>query len=184
MIAMSGEPLDGPWANIARQSEKFDNARRHSLENLAEQSKILKAEEEIAKQGRSPLVPDFFYQPIKHPERIIENCLFKSAYGGVAGFGFGFLFGVFFASTAFDAQMSDMAGTTTQKAIEGLKQTGRQGLSTAKNFGQFSIVFSGVECLIEKHRAKSDRYNSVSAGCILCHTTFFIFTVQPFITYS
>eukprot|EP00026_Physarum_polycephalum_P019191 Phypoly_transcript_21084.p1 GENE.Phypoly_transcript_21084~~Phypoly_transcript_21084.p1 ORF type:complete len:219 (+),score=26.94 Phypoly_transcript_21084:31-657(+) len=159
--------MDDPqWALASQQAEKYDRTRRASLENTAEQQRQLKAEEELAKKDRSPFIPDIFYKPIHHPERIFENCAFKSAFGGVAGLGFGFMLGIFFASTAYDAQIIEGTGTTYQKVLDGFKSMGRQGISSAKNFGMVSVIFAGTECLIEKHRAKSDRYNGAYAGCI------------------
>ena len=158
---------DPQWVLASQQAQRYEMATRGSLEKIAEQQRQFRAEEELAKKDRSPFLPDIFYKPINHPERIFENCAFKSAFGGVAGMGFGFMLGVFFASTAYDAQMVEGPGTTYQKVIEGFKATGRQGVSSAKNFGMVSVVFAGTECLIEKHRAKSDRYNGAAGGCIL-----------------
>lgn len=171
---------DPQWALAAQQSVKYEQSRKASLETMAEQQRLMKAEEELAKKDRSPFVPDILYKPIHHPERIFENCAFKSAFGGVAGMGFGFMLGVFFASTAYDAQIVEGTGTTYQKVIEGFKATGRQGWSSAKNFGMVSVVFAGTECLIEKHRAKSDRYNGASAGCIFLTYLISLFHLLPF----
>ncbi|GBG28415.1 Mitochondrial import inner membrane translocase subunit TIM22 [Hondaea fermentalgiana] len=44
--------------------------------------------------------------------------------------------------------------------------TARRMRRWGKNFGSVTIVFSGVECCIEKYRAQHDIYNGVSAGCI------------------
>mmetsp|Transcript_1605 Transcript_1605/g.3732 ORF Transcript_1605/g.3732 Transcript_1605/m.3732 type:complete len:204 (-) Transcript_1605:649-1260(-) len=44
--------------------------------------------------------------------------------------------------------------------------TARRARRWGKNFGSVTIVFSAVECVIEKYRAKHDIFNGVSAGCI------------------
>ena len=43
---------------------------------------------------------------------------------------------------------------------------GSKSYSSAKNFAMIGALYSGTECCIEGFRAKSDLYNSVSAGCI------------------
>jgi len=161
--ALVEDPL---WSLAIHQAAVYEEARKSSLHKLAEQQRLMKAEEELANKDRPAYMPDFLYKPIHHPERIFENCAFKSAFGGVAGLGFGFMLGVFFASTAYDAQIVEGTGTTYQKVIDGFKATGRQGVSSAKNFGMVSVVFAGTECIIEKHRAKSDRYNGAYSGCV------------------
>lgn len=46
--------------------------------------------------------------------------------------------------------------------------------SYAKGFSAMGALFAGSECVIEKMRAKHDRYNSVYAGCtagaVLAHS--------------
>jgi hypothetical protein len=162
-----GSLVDDPqWVLANQQAVKYEQTRKASLEKLAEQQRQTSEELELSKKDRSPFIPDFLYKPIHHPERIFENCAFKSAFGGVAGLGFGFLLGVFFASTSYDAQIIEGTGTTYQKVIEGFKATGRQGVSSAKSFGKVSVIFAGTECLIEKHRGRTDNYNGPAAGCI------------------
>jgi len=52
-----------------------------------------------------------------------------------------------------------------QQVKEGWKQAGRAGVSMGKNFGKVGLLFSGTECAIEYYRAKTDIWNSLSAGC-------------------
>lgn len=46
--------------------------------------------------------------------------------------------------------------------------------SYAKGFGAMGALFAGSECVIEKARAKHDRWNSIYAGCtagaVLAHS--------------
>lgn len=37
----------------------------------------------------------------------------------------------------------------------------------AKSFGVLTAMFGGIECLIEKHRAKHDVWNPVVSGCVV-----------------
>ncbi len=75
---------DPSWKVVAQQAQRYEQQREKQLHTMAEQKKLLDEEEQLAKQQRSPLVPDFFYTPLRHPERIFENCAFKSAFGGIA----------------------------------------------------------------------------------------------------
>jgi len=156
---------DPTWAIAGQQAARHEEFQKQNRTVLAEQLRLQEEAERAALAQQNPLIPSFLYRPIQHPERIFENCVFKSAFGGVAGVGFGFMLGVFFASTAYDVHV-DTQGTTYQKVVEGFKATWRQGLSTARNFGMVSVVFAGVECVIEKQRAKTDIINGVSAGCL------------------
>eukprot|EP01113_Clastostelium_recurvatum_P013969 TRINITY_DN17544_c0_g1_i2.p1 TRINITY_DN17544_c0_g1~~TRINITY_DN17544_c0_g1_i2.p1 ORF type:complete len:174 (-),score=25.13 TRINITY_DN17544_c0_g1_i2:129-599(-) len=110
-------------------------------------------------------------------EKLMENCLVKSAMGGGAGLALGFGIGVFFSSTQYDIPAGYENSTTWTKVKEGFKATGRQGWSSAKNFGTISVVFSGTECVIEKYRGKTDLWNGVYAGC----ATGAVFGVRDFI---
>lgn len=53
-----------------------------------------------------------------------------------------------------------------QQLKHGLKDMGKQTLSSAKNFGLIGAIFSGVECSIEGLRAKNDIWNGVAGGCL------------------
>ena len=44
--------------------------------------------------------------------------------------------------------------------------TARRSRSWGKNFAVVTVVFSGVECVIEKYRGRHDIVNGVSAGCL------------------
>jgi len=49
----------------------------------------------------------------------------------------------------------------------GFKTIGSKSYAMAKTFGVLSALFGGVECLLEKYRAKHDGWNSVTSGCIV-----------------
>ena len=48
-----------------------------------------------------------------------------------------------------------------------LKATASKATGWAKNFGILSALFGGVECVIEKYRAKHDVWNPVLSGCVV-----------------
>ena len=45
------------------------------------------------------------------------------------------------------------------------KSTLSKSVGWGKNFGVLSALFGGVECVIEKYRAKHDVWNPVVSGC-------------------
>jgi mitochondrial import inner membrane translocase subunit TIM22 len=53
-----------------------------------------------------------------------------------------------------------------QQLRAGLKDMGRSAWSSGKNFGKIGLIYSGVECGIEKLRAKNDLTNGIAAGCL------------------
>jgi len=98
----------------------------------------------------------------------MENCLVKCAMSGVIGAGAGGLFGLFMGS--FDSthghDFHNQNMTTKEQLKQSFRQLGQKSVSFAKNFGLVGLIYSGVECNIEKGRAKHDIYNSLGAGCI------------------
>jgi hypothetical protein len=47
----------------------------------------------------------------------------------------------------------------------GYKATGAKAMGWAKQFGVLTALFGGVECVVEKYRAKHDVWNPVISGC-------------------
>lgn len=45
------------------------------------------------------------------------------------------------------------------------KATGAKSYSWAKSFAILTALFGGVECIVEKYRAKHDVWNPVISGC-------------------
>ena len=54
---------------------------------------------------------------------------------------------------------------SARQVLQSFKQTLSKSYSYAKSFGVMGALFAGSECLVEQHRAKSDMWNSVYAGC-------------------
>lgn len=89
--------------------------------------------------------------------------------GGFLGLGAGVLFGSYEAITPpmdIPGQPSPPGRGFRREAALTLRRTTIKARSWGKNFAMVTAVFSGVECAIEKTRAKKDIYNGVSAGCV------------------
>ena len=69
--------------------------------------------------------------------------------------------------TPLSAQGQQLTSLPVREQVRrGLKDMGSKSFSSAKNFANIGALYSGTECCIEGYRAKSDLYNSVSAGCV------------------
>ena len=105
-------------------------------------------------------------------ERIIqsamESCLAKSIISLGAGFALGGVFGLVLSSldTTSHLQMQEQNLTTRQQIRQVGREMAQRSYSTAKNFAVVAAVYTGVECVIEGWRAKSDLQNSMYAGCV------------------
>eukprot|EP00879_Flechtneria_rotunda_P017427 GHRR01018260.1.p1 GENE.GHRR01018260.1~~GHRR01018260.1.p1 ORF type:complete len:172 (+),score=18.39 GHRR01018260.1:23-517(+) len=115
------------------------------------------------------------YKPLQMPnyemmmqEDMMNNCGVKSVIAGTMGALLGVAFGVFTASL--DTQGIDAAplGETKPTRVV-LKETWilmkDKSKSYAKGFAGMGFLYSGTECLIEKYRAKHDKWNATLAGC-------------------
>ena len=76
-----------------------------------------------------------------------------------------------FAQMAYDTPLTPQGAAITSLPVReqlrrGLRDMGTKSYSSAKNFAMIGALYSGTECCIEGYRAKSDLYNSVSAGCV------------------
>eukprot|EP00128_Syssomonas_multiformis_P015469 Colp12_sorted_trinity150504_noHs@19268 len=96
-------------------------------------------------------------------EGLYESCAFKTAISGASGFVFGPLMALFTAGMS--GPGTPGYDPTKQTAREVFRDMKAQSWSMAKNFALFGAVFAATECFIETQRAKSDRWNSISAGC-------------------
>jgi len=124
--------------------------------------KIYEVEQPHTEEPQTPVM-----EPMMMTDEMLNNCAVKTLMGGVGGCVFGFAIGAFISSTSFEQPNPATEHLSTRtKVVDGFKQIGRQSFSTAKNFGLVSLIFSGVECNIEKYRAKTDIYNGILAGCV------------------
>ncbi|MBA0564225.1 hypothetical protein Goarm_007716 [Gossypium armourianum] len=81
-----------------------------------------------------------------------------------AGGGLGFMMGMFLGALDNPIMQDQMSGK--QQLLYNLKQMGSRSWSSAKTFAVMGVVFSAVECVVEKARAKHDTTNTVVAGCV------------------
>ncbi|KAF3330469.1 Mitochondrial import inner membrane translocase subunit TIM22-1 [Carex littledalei] len=94
---------------------------------------------------------------------IWNNCATRSVVSGVMGGGLGLVMGLFFGALDNPLRQEEMTGR--QQFIFQAKQMGRRSVSSAKAFAVMGLIFSAVECVVEKARAKHDMTNTVAAGC-------------------
>jgi hypothetical protein len=102
-------------------------------------------------------------------ETFRESCPVQVVTHGIMGFAVGGMFGLFMSSInpAAAADAASTTGTTfssqTVKSI--FRDMATNTWRTAKNLGMVAALFSGIECILETHRAKHDIYNTAIAGC-------------------
>ncbi|XP_022735549.1 mitochondrial import inner membrane translocase subunit TIM22-4-like isoform X2 [Durio zibethinus] len=97
-------------------------------------------------------------------QEVWNNCAVRSVVSGVMGGGLGFFMGMFLGALDNPIMQDEMTGR--QQFVYNVKQMGRRSLSSAKAFAVMGLVFSAVECVVEKARAKHDTTNTVVAGCV------------------
>ncbi len=83
----------------------------------------------------------------------MESCVFKSGLSFLMGGALGGFLGLFMGShstVSFDPAVEKLSGREQMRYQ--LKQMRKATFSSAKNFAVFGMVYSGVECMIEKVR--------------------------------
>ena len=107
------------------------------------------------------------------PFRFMESCVAKSAVSSVMGGAMGGLMGLLLGSYQSIAPPMSIPGVPEPPKVPLRFQLRESWISTARrcrrwgrNFAMVTVVFSGVDCVIEKWRATHDLGNGVSAGCI------------------
>jgi len=114
-----------------------------------------------------PKVPEIIYNPGIIP----EACGTKVIIGGVMGAVMGVGLGIFMGAMADTSPIQIVHGKEVpqmplREAMRGaFKATASKSIGWAKSFGVLSALFGGIECVIEKHRAKHDVWNPVLSGC-------------------
>eukprot|EP01088_Endostelium_zonatum_P010467 TRINITY_DN23947_c0_g1_i1.p1 TRINITY_DN23947_c0_g1~~TRINITY_DN23947_c0_g1_i1.p1 ORF type:complete len:182 (-),score=47.68 TRINITY_DN23947_c0_g1_i1:12-557(-) len=117
------------------------------------------------------------YIATMEPGALQENCLVTGVQSAVMGGGLGFLMGAFFSSIGDtshiqnyygpDGKLLDKPKIPIWKQVgDGFKAAAKSGVFMGRGFAMFGGVFSVINCMIEKKRARSDLYNSLYAGCI------------------
>jgi import inner membrane translocase subunit TIM22 len=101
-----------------------------------------------------------------NPEFLFESCLFRGVFSGVAGFGLGLLMGGFF-HTMQPVDMTKLEGLSTlQQLRQSYSGFGASCLRSARGFAKVGLVYSAVECTIERERGVQDITNAVYSGCV------------------
>lgn len=110
-------------------------------------------------------------EPLKLPtfeeirgQEMWNNCAVRSVFSGVLGGGLGIFMGLFLG--ALDNPLIQEQMTARQQFIYTAKQMGSRSWGSAKAFAVMGLIFSGVECAVEKARAKHDTTNTAVAGCV------------------
>ena len=107
----------------------------------------------------------------KDPMMWAEACLVKlplnAAVGGVMGGVMGLFLGSYNIAPAIVAPGVPPPPKRNFKQEMGLyaRETGKKSRGWGKNFAMVTVVYSGLECYIEKYRGVHDAANSALAGC-------------------
>ncbi|KAL3694460.1 hypothetical protein R1sor_008111 [Riccia sorocarpa] len=99
-----------------------------------------------------------------HAQDMFNNCAVRTVMSGVMGGGMGVLMGALFGALEVPLQTDTM--TTKQHLIYQARAMGSKSKSMMKAFAVMGAIFSGVECVVEKARAKHDMTNTTIAGCV------------------
>lgn len=112
-------------------------------------------------------------EPVLNPGIIPESCAGKIIIGGIMGSVLGIGIGLFTSMMSDVSPIQIVNGREVPQAPLreqvriGFKSLGSKSSGWAKSFGILTALFGGIECLIEKHRAKHDVWNPVVGGCVV-----------------
>ena len=106
------------------------------------------------------------------PNWLMDTCGFKIVMGGVIGYVMGTGLGLFMSGMSNDVSpIQILHGKEVPQAPlreqmrSGYRSVLSKSLSWGRNFGVISCLFGGIECVIQKYRAKHDSWNPVLSGC-------------------
>jgi mitochondrial import inner membrane translocase subunit TIM22 len=117
---------------------------------------------------RTELAPPLSYFQLVQvkPESLFESCLVRAAFSGVAGLGLGALMGGFFHTMQpVDVLENEKLSFREQVRLQ-YKGFGANCIRMSKGFAKVGLVYSGIECAIERERAQRDIPNAIYAGCL------------------
>jgi mitochondrial import inner membrane translocase subunit TIM22 len=133
--------------------------------------------------GNSQYVLPFYKQPRQFPSgadtsgadasSLTEACGTKIITGGVMGGVIGIALGAFMGAMGDVSPIQVVNGREVPVAplreqMRGaFKSTAAKTGGWAKSFGILTALFGGVECVVEKYRAKHDVWNPVISGCVV-----------------
>ncbi len=111
--------------------------------------------------------PMNFYELMQvRPETLFESCIVRSVFSGVAGLGLGALMGGFFHTMQPIDAVANENLTFMQQVRLQYKGFGANCVRMGKGFAKVGLVYSGIECAIERERAQKDIPNALYAGCL------------------
>jgi import inner membrane translocase subunit TIM22 len=100
------------------------------------------------------------------PDKLFESCAVRAIFSGVAGLGLGALMGGFFHTMQPVDSSIDEKLSFREQFKRQYKGFGANCVRMAKGFGKVGLVYSGIECAIERERAQRDIPNALYAGCL------------------
>jgi import inner membrane translocase subunit TIM22 len=110
--------------------------------------------------------PLTFFQLVQvQPDKLFESCAVRAVFSGVAGLGLGALMGGFFHTMQPIDSLNENLSFREQMRLQ-YKGFGTNCVRMAKGFAKVGLVYSGIECAIERERAQRDIPNAVYAGCM------------------
>lgn len=125
----------------------------------------------FCKQIRLPKPPE--EMPINQT-LLMESCASKIIMGGVMGAVMGVALGTFLGAMGGDVSAiqvvkgREVPQPPVRESIRaGVKSLAAKSSGFARSFGVLTALFGGVECIIEKYRAKHDVWNPVLSGCVV-----------------
>jgi len=97
----------------------------------------------------------------------MEHCAVKAAVSGVMGAGLGVLMAFFMtgmetSSIQEQNKLNELTGKQQMRYY--FKQMRARTFSMSKNFGGVGLVYSAIECNVEKYRGTHDMYNALISG--------------------
>ena len=107
------------------------------------------------------------------PSLMTEACGTKIITGGAMGAVIGVAMGIFMGAMGDVSPIQIVNGREVPQAPlreqmrAAFKSTAGKACGWAKSFGILTALFGGVECVVEKYRAKHDVWNPAISGCIV-----------------
>jgi import inner membrane translocase subunit TIM22 len=122
-----------------------------------------------------------FYKPLSMPSPpleppvneglIVEACATKIITGAIMGSVMGVLMGIFMGAMGDVSAIQVVNGREVptaplrEQVRAAWKSTVAKSAGWARGFGVMTALFGGIECVIEKQRAKHDVWNPTISGC-------------------
>ena len=150
------------------ENDQFSRFKKYVVYDLQGQKKtvFLPFFKQITLPPGAPQIP-------VNPAIIQESCGSKILVGALMGSVLGVGLGIFMGAMGDVNPIQILHGKEVpqmplREQMRGaLKATASKATGWAKNFGILSALFGGVECVIEKYRAKHDVWNPVLSGCVV-----------------